>query len=158
MAHASPQVVYLTPLRLEVALPPSYPSEAPTPQLSAVWLSKSQSQSLAAALVEEAGADGQVGYTWVEWLKASTLPHLGVSDSLLLPLEPSASSSVAALTRQAAGPEDTALNIMRYSASRKHQVWAWGVLGRGCRGTGEGGPCGSTSLGVGVCTRAVPGK
>lgn len=126
-------MVYLTPLRLEVALLPSYPSEAPTPHLSADWLSKSQSQSLAAALVEEAGADGQVGYMWVEWLKASTLPHLGVSDSLLLPLEPSVSSSMSALTRQAAGgPEDTALNIMRYSASRKHQVCAW-------EGTGPGG-------------------
>ena len=66
-------------------------------QLTSEWLSSDQADSLAQQLLglwKEQGPGGPICFTWTDWLQNDALPFLGITDTLLLKLDPHAMPAV----------------------------------------------------------------
>ena len=83
-----PSVKALPPLHLRLTFPKSYPSaRPPAAHISAAWLAPQQAQHLQDQLLElwnQQGPGLPICFTWLDWLQACTLEHLGISDNLSL--------------------------------------------------------------------------
>uniref|UniRef100_A0A0B6ZMY6 RBR-type E3 ubiquitin transferase n=1 Tax=Arion vulgaris TaxID=1028688 RepID=A0A0B6ZMY6_9EUPU len=80
-------VKYLSPLYLQLTLPPSYPStDPPECHLSCDWLTMDQLTSLSQAIdtLWNESCQMPVIYNWVHWLENTVLSHLGITDHLVL--------------------------------------------------------------------------
>lgn len=84
-----PPIKHLPPVRVQLQFPVNYPSAedaAPSVTLHASWLGSSQQQQLQQqlqALWREQGP-GPVCFSWLEHVKVSGLPALGVTEQLVL--------------------------------------------------------------------------
>ena len=76
-AHASVSVSYLPPLRVQLVLPPGYPSKRlPDVEVLATWLPEETQSALEGHLREqgEAVIGAPVVFEWVQWLQVAPTP------------------------------------------------------------------------------------
>lgn len=113
---------FLPPVHLIFRLLPSYPSHCPPNFiLSARWLSKDALSNLCRALdaLWEKQAGDVVIYSWVEWLRASCLSHLGITSELELDSgHESKSQDDRGLSRRFT-PDTVIPLLIRYNEDRK---------------------------------------
>lgn len=83
-----PFVTSLPPLHLRLSFPTQYPSALPPKaSISAAWLTPQQAQRLEGHLYkmwDDQGPGLPVCFTWLDWLQAYTMEHLGISSVLYL--------------------------------------------------------------------------
>ncbi|KAK9844924.1 hypothetical protein WJX74_008697 [Apatococcus lobatus] len=116
-----PSVTSLPPLHLRLTFPLQYPfASPPAASISAAWLTQQQAQSLEDHLYQiwnDQGPGLPVCFSWLEWLQACSLEHLGITSTLsLLPLAASQINSSSSqpdlphepLAREAFTPVDSA--------------------------------------------------
>ncbi|XP_050400274.1 E3 ubiquitin-protein ligase RNF14 [Patella vulgata] len=81
------KIDHLSPLTLQISLPPSYPShDAPVFTLSSNWLSSVQLSALCRKLdsLWEENSNMIILFTWIDWLENNILSFLGIKDSILM--------------------------------------------------------------------------
>ncbi|GLC57140.1 hypothetical protein PLESTB_001191700 [Pleodorina starrii] len=123
-------VQFLSPIRVTLTLPASYPASAPPAvELQALWLTPGQAGSLVSELLEQwraaGGGDGApILFLWLDWLRSEALPYLGVRQQLVLGGGGGGGGGGCGGgpgAAAAAAPEGLALSLMRYSARREQE-------------------------------------
>jgi E3 ubiquitin-protein ligase RNF14 len=117
---------HLPPLILTCVLPQSYPSKHPPYfTITAKWMDEPNVSKLCEMLdAIWAELPGQeVVYQWVEWIRGSSLPHLGFDNQITLGPDISARKGDIRAISRSLSLESVIPSMLSYSSNKRYQVF-----------------------------------